>query len=639
MFPFRYGRKFLGYFHTKDIMLMAALLVAMILLNIMVYRYVPAFQERWIPCLKYMGEGVLYQGQPRCVQGPVFFGAAFLMGKVFGAGFEPAVLTLSMLMHLLIFSLLLFLTRHHKVQVSPWFLAVLYLFFMFVPGSNHSDALAATLFFLLGVIAFWHVHERTGLMLAGFLFGISLLIKAVAIIPMIVVIAAFLLREFQFRDWRIFMKERFFTRAISLFYLAGILFGVILLFELLFPGTMLYNFVVLGLHEQGSLLQSALDFFRFLSSPVKNSLIAEFSPGIVGKLAAIDAVWVVVVGGLLLGVLFWGKVHREIGGVFFLSFLLMSFLNLKFGGGELSRHLLPLFPFFIFLCAGAFSAVRARQNRWQKLGCCGLLLLMLAMGFSLFHITPHEDVQEFQQLKDNVNDFLLQIPWERYRVLTDTNLSLLHSKIAPLAQDILPEPLPLEARIDSTQARRLEHLGALTGDWTSWRSLGYGKAADIAENLLEGKYDAVYINPVEGNSAVAVLANVFDTELLKSNVSLLHQSQLSCQINLLVIQDPCPTCKRQAILFLKDEELCGQVISQLEDYYTLHFERYCNADYTHGEFMVQRVDFLSGYECHSRRSVLMRDYAHGLTVTLFELVLFLLLIAGVVYYSWWGKHA
>lgn len=635
----QYGKRFLRYFSRKDLLVLGLLAVAMIFLLATTYRDIPAFQERWIPCLQYVGEGVLYQGQPRCVQGPIFFGAAFLVWKVFGAGFEMAVLTLGILMHLLIFSLIVFLVRYQKIEVSPWFLALLYVLLMFIPSASHSDALAATLFFLLGFIALWYVRERNGLMLAGFLFGISLLIKAVALIPMLVVVCAYLFRAFPFRNWREFLREKLFPRVVSLFYLTGPLFGIILLFKFLFPGTLLYNFVVLGLHEQGSLLQGALDFFHFLSSPVQNALITEFSPGIIGKLAAIDAAWLVVMGGIILGAVFWWKVHREIGGVFFLSFLLMSFLNLKFGGGELTRHLLPLFPLFIFLSVQAFSAVRDRNSFHQKLGYCCLLLLLITMGFALFHIAPREQVQEFQQLKDEVNDFLLQIPWEQYRVLTDTNLTLLHSKIAPLAQDILPEPLPLEAQIDSTQARRLEHLGALTGNWKSWRSLGYGKAADIAENLLEGEYDAAYINPVEGNSAVAVLITVFQAELLLLNVSLYQQSQFACEINFLVIQDPCPTCKRQARLILKDEKLCGQIISELKDYYKIHFEKYCSADYTHGAFLAERVDFLSEYACHSRKSVLMRDYAHGLIVTYSELILFLILFGGVVYYSWWRKHA
>ena len=612
-----------------------ALLVIMILLTLTVYNDVPAFQERWLPCLEDLGKGEIYQGQPRCVQGPVFFITAFGMQKIFRGFFDSAIISTSIILHLITFFLIIFIAKKALPKFSAWITAALYIFFVFIPASNYLAAFYSSIFFIIGFMLLFFVKPKHHLIISGISFAISLLNNANSIIPIAISVLVWLIQDI---NW----KEKPFSSLVekskSAVFILSPIFALIVIFELLLPGALAYQFFVLGLHEQGSFISSLSQSFHYLAVPTINREMMSFVPGALGFLASIDPLWVISISMIVMGLLaLLVNRKKQTTQVFLISMILMLPLNIKLGGGDIIRHILPLNILLVIITLEIYSVVKEKAGKKQRVFLFLTLILCLSLAFAFYNHSPHPDNKALNSLSEKIHYPITFIPWVNYTVLTDTDLSQLG--IPKEKQIIFPTPVSEKETIDSTQAERLELLGLLKEPWINWRNKDYERYPEVISGMFEGKYDALAFGTTKGNSPLFNTLLSTNNETSKSGYILFMSSDITCEINLLTVINHCPTCQHSLDIYLRNENSCQAIKDRIADYYSRNFNELCKEDSFLLTWFARHTNFMSSAKCQSGKSITMSFYSNGFIISYIQMAVFIALLAFIIIYSWRGGNA
>ena len=108
------------------------------------------FQDQWWLCLNYIKENVLYGGQPRCIQGPVFLHSLYFLRELFGKYFFVANNIAIVLLNLISLAIITSLVSKKRITVLISSISYLFLIFLPILAENNTDSLYALTFSLLG---------------------------------------------------------------------------------------------------------------------------------------------------------------------------------------------------------------------------------------------------------------------------------------------------------------------------------------------------------------------------------------------------------------------------------------------------------------------------------------------------------
>lgn len=622
-----------------------ALIAVMLVLTLTVYKDVPVFQERWIPCLEDLGKGELYQGQPRCVQGPVFFLATFIMQKIFGIFFDSAVIITSIILHIIMFFLIIALAKKSIPKFSLWLVGLLYILLVFIPTSNHLASFYSGIFFLIGFSLLFFIKLKRRLFFAGISFGISLLNNANSIIPIIFSILIWLIHRIKWKDKP---PNSLIEKSSPLVFILSPILALIVIFELILPGALSHQFFVLGLHEQGSFISSLSQFFNYLTTPITNQEIKVFLTGILGFTSSISPIWMISFVTIIIGLLaFLLNKKNPITQLFLISTITMTYLNIKFGGGDPIRHFLPLNFLLVISIVLVYSKAKEEKTHltsqikkqeekpWKKIISTSALVLSLTMAFAYYNHTPHADKEQIEQFVKEIAYPLSSTLPLNYTILTDTDLSPL--AILNKNQTIFPKIIP-EKGLDETQALRLEYLNLLKEPWSDWQNKNYEDYLKIIENLLKQNYDAIVMaNPPHVSPVFNLLQSInrsINKELTTASYDILELANLQCQVKLFIVTDPCLTCWHSLILYLKDDKICQQVEIQKALYYYKNFYNLCEKDAVLLNYHAINSNLPPQYRCTTSKSILMESFGDGFIISYNQMIIFILLLIVIIIYVW-----
>ena len=617
----------------KDVFVIGLLFVVMILLSFIVYKDVPVLQERFVPCLEYLGEGTLYQGQPRCIQGPIFFSATFLLNKVFGSMFEPLLVILNVLLHTLVFLIITAITKKITKNSPTWLLAILYATLVFIPTSNHLSAFYASVLFLIGFYTLFFKETRNKEIVVGIFFGLSLLTKAVTTVPIIASLIVYYLQGLSYKEGlRVFFKD-FIKKYKTIFILMGPILLLFVFFELIFPGMLAYNYFILTINQETSLSGTLSSLGEFLMNPITNEELPKTVSGVIGRLGTISTGWMVILGSLLMGIVVFMKRKNKITGIFIISTVVMLFSIFKLSGQDIVRHLLPLNMLFVVVSMYAYNLFKNRNDITNKVLFFLSFFIILLMSFSFYHMVPHGGDKEFDELFKEIVYPMNFVPWENARVLSNKDLDTMGLELKNVEQTLIPKPLESKYRVDSAQAERLEQLELLTEEWKDWEKFGYEGYGEILKNMMQGNYDIIHIASSFDNSFIARAITSFEQELTAvGGEDIIKALKVQCRISFLAPHEKSPTSLHLSYIYLTNQQDCQETLSKLRQYYNNEFfDRICEQDYVMAYFIATHSEYTGEKtSCENGESILMKYYGTGFISTYGELYLYIVLLAGLI---------
>ena len=136
----------------------------------------PGFQNRWLRCIKYFEEGVIYGGQPECEQPPVVFIIGSLISSISGHNIQFFSNLLIIGLHSVCLFIILKLvpTKNDEEIIVTCFLYVFLILPLFV---NALASLLAAFFLMVGTYVLFNGKSNLRVLYASICYTLALLSK------------------------------------------------------------------------------------------------------------------------------------------------------------------------------------------------------------------------------------------------------------------------------------------------------------------------------------------------------------------------------------------------------------------------------------------------------------------------------
>lgn len=322
------------------------------------------YYTRWMPCLDFIKEGTIYTGQPFCESGgpPLFFIPYFIREIVGSNLFQPAMIVVGILIHAVILYLLLKIIKK-EVKNAGWFLpSFMYILIVYLPTTKRFETMLTLLFLISGFYVLLYKKTKYKHMITGVLFGLSILSKPSALVPVGFIILANLFKE-KVIEWknkkiRINIKKEHIINTLWLG-IPTLLF--IAYFRLKYKFFFIYYILNLTKQEHATSYFYAIKSIIFLN-------INTMSPIAVAVLVSIAVA--------TYGFVRYRKLHAFLGGP--VQLILFTMIVKSFSINIINeRYWALLSPFFIITFVELYQKAKENKEAFLRTILCTALIIIL----------------------------------------------------------------------------------------------------------------------------------------------------------------------------------------------------------------------------------------------------------------------
>jgi hypothetical protein len=528
-------------------------------------------QDRFFVCFEYIAQGVLYNGQPYCAQGPVLLYSLYGIYRLFGEHLYLAISFVGVLLNLGILFLMRLIIEKETKQKVFLSLLIVYTFVLYFPiMSSLYGMLLSTFFFLLGFYVFQYSSSKVSYGLAGFFFSLALFSKFTVFIPLLLFLAFILGKKLivSFRSAPSLLSalRLSFVSSQSYFgpFLAGLFVPFFVLF-FIFPSILSYSAFSHSINPSsnyGSAFFGILSQFNFL--PLFSSSLPFYT---------FFSFIFIILFSVSFFVFFLRRDVFSFLASFATLFSLLKFFQVNGGATIIEYYFALHYVFFIFVFYFLFFKIRFTSLSPKRVCFIVLLLVFLLLIPFFLHFFQEVQMQKARSVSEGGLEFLssLELPF------------LFENIPSAIAfQKFLPEFSYVSKNVtivredyfdwDSHYSPRLVQLGvsSVPPDFLEERWISDSSLTALSEGLVEGKFGTL------------VLTSLGERNIHKS----LREAELFLTENPCVVHVPLfiehdyyflGTNRHKIIaVFLNNRDVCAQYQLFLLDYYTDHYEDLCS---------------------------------------------------------------
>lgn len=541
-----------------------------------IYNWV-GYYTRWMPCLDYIKEGTLYAGQPYCESGgPLTFFIPFAIQEIVGNTlFQPAMIIISILIHVFIFNLLWKMIKK-EIPEQHWFLpGLMYLFLLYFTTITRFEAILTLAFFVSGYYMLFYREEKTRYIYAGMLYGFAILSKPSVVVPIAFSIVAFYIKEgimlWKEKKLRIILdtiKELFWLILPPMLFIA--------VFRLKYKFFFIYFVQVMMEQEEAISYLAAIKKIFILDV---NNMHAMVVPLLATIIISCYLLWKEK------------KHYAWIAGPAQLILLIM--IVKSFGINHLAYHYWTLGTFFfIIVCCEFYTLARKQKNNLLKIILNTILVLVIVFP-ALYDspLTRNNNYITYTSFEQQRLAFIRQLHYP-YQIIPEQEKVLFeHSEegakrfFYEYKVNIPLEKVDLitrEISMGTPDTFSLFRYKELLGDNLMYNEIEIDanilseKEKEIVEKIKRREYSFIQIGPPEwiATDRAWELANItgYCRVIVPSNVWLTKEGW------------------HQAEFILKKKEDCKTVFEGMYKYYQENFDNICKKDKTSADIIKQAIE-------------------------------------------------
>jgi len=184
--------------------------------------------------------------------------------------------------------------------------------------------------------------------------------------------------------------------------------------------------------------------------------------------------------------------------------------------------------------------------------------------------------------------------------------------------DVYPSGYSSNQYVDPDQLKLLAPLGVLNPEWENFESLPYKNEVEIVNNIIQKKYDAVFlgINSVDGQLPILFYRIADKIMALGLDVK---EYLPSCDVLVPTIHNKCFSCIFASDIAFMNRTVCENVRNSVFQYYADHFDSICEKDafvaniFVNGTVNENHTPF--NMSCQSHGNYFLRNTGTGIMNT------------------------
>ena len=526
------------------------------------------YYTRWIPCLDFIKEGVLYAGQPYCESGgpPLFF-IPYVIREIVGANaFQWTMIFFSTILHGIILWLLLKMLKK-EVPSQDFFLpSLLYIFLIYLPTTTRFEATIALLFFISGYYFLYDTPNNKRHIWGGILFGLSILSKPSAVVPIGIAIIALLFRDkiITIENKKIEVKIKK-ENVYHLLWLASPTALFILYFKLKYKFFFIYYVFVMMNQEEAISYVDAVRSILILD-------VNKMNPMVIPLIATILLSFYVLYTER--------KSYAWIAGP--AQLILFIMIVKSFGINHLAYHYWTLAaPFFIICICLLYQKARDEKKRLITIACnTTLALILIFPGLYMNPLTFNNNYMKFTSFEKQRLEFIRQLHYP-YQIIPSQKRALFEQsnegakrffyeynvKIPIANVDLLTR----ENSQGTPDAFSFYRYRELLGENLIYNPDNESLLSDDEKRIIgkieRGEYSFIHLGPPEWVATNRALANA-------GKLNALNYCSVMVPSNVWLTREGL----HEARFIFKKKEDCQEVFNKMYKYYQEHFKEICKKD-------------------------------------------------------------
>ncbi len=582
---------------NKNYVLVTALFIILVIVGFLYPSRIGIEHEIKFICAKFIEQGIIYNGQPHCIDGPIFSLFTLLIKKLTNNPDRILGYIYDMLSFILLFIVILKIYRE-ETSASPWHLLILYSFLIVIPSvfMQGSSSVLATLFFISGFYILFYTRYKYSPLFSAVFFSLALLTKTNTLVPIALSFAVYSVHNFKDK------KNQLIAGAIT--------FALIIaVFELIFPN--MINYTILTMLKgvpfslSGTLNMTTNYMFPNIGYYKYYSAFPYFPAAAVYTLALLV---------LIAFCFFLNDKRKPLNILTFATMLILFIGTLKNNSVILWWGF--LYHFFPATALGIILIIKTSKNINNSFFKKSILLILLILLiFSSVKYAPSEIA--FNNLK-----YTVEKPFEFLNL--KPNLYILADEVGPEIINYFPPStvfniFPESERsgiytIDRDKALILKNSGLLSGEWSNDLTnksfqLRTKNLVGITRSVIDKKYDMIIIGPSATDSylfqLLLIMGEGYDANQTNFNIKEVY----SCSAGIGVLSNPCLGCNKFSKVIFKDWGECVKVREDIKNYYENKFDEICSVDGVAANAIFDGSEFflnpLNKSVCQTKKTMLL----------------------------------
>ena len=578
-------------------------------------------ESQELKCIGKLSNGVLYQFDLECHQGPVFYMTLYGLQKYFPHTFYFSVVFFSLFLFTILF---LFLYKILKKEVEGYyFLAfVMYIAFIFLYSFSDFDLsdLFALFWFFIGFYLLFYSNLKFKRTLSGSLFAFSFLTKQTYIIPIGIVLLFYFIKTLRLK-----IKDKKFHYNIEGVYNIGtvlVFFGFLLtLFHLIFPNFLSYSFNLGNptLQLEGISRNATLFFDGLFIAFSKIFNVLKFQKQLVLLLSI--AVFILS--------FYYVTKKRDLIGPFTLTSILLAFTINSFILGDNVveyKRILFIIPLFIILY---IKLMKESEN--NLIGRLLLILILLILIYPAFKVVYLN--HQMSELEEEVGYVLHDLP-QQHTILSDRDRLRFYDYKLDYTMELINRDT---FTYDLYAAHALEKAGLINA--SAWKTEELKKESyllfGITKNISERRYDAIMYLPQGDGYEIKKLIAYINRLSQENNIPFKQLFSMECQVYIPTLEERCVNCDHKIIMYFLNASHCEDMKDTMVNYYKAHLDNICKKDKYAGDYILSALTYngITFEECNGPKGNLLEHYSNKYKITKSDFIfLFIVFILVITFY-------
>ncbi|HLC72278.1 MAG TPA: hypothetical protein VJH37_01730 [Candidatus Nanoarchaeia archaeon] len=594
--------------HKKTLFIIITLIIFfMLIIQFSVY-HIPIIIDLHLPCIDYLEQGVLYEGQPQCMHGPIFYVIIAPFRLLFGENYFLILAMFNAIIYAITFFILIKIIEKEKIKSSVRIVSFFFIFLIVLPFVDNLGELYSMPLLLMAYYYIFYSSWRYKDIVVGIIFALLIHIKMNNLVFIVLLSFFYLLKEIKTKEIKEVIKK-----ASSVIMAIIVITGLMII---LFPNVLKFT-LISNIEGEKESIGTTIEYVKlFLMSPYKGN--GDINKYIVNvgtlfkKTAFIDPQIIFFYIFIPLTAMMWWRRKKDPAtAILFFGFWSIFLLSFRNFDQFTFRYMFPILPFLVI---GILKELY-EERKWKWILNISILIMIFALtqftnAYGWYGWGQEIQDQEFLELRELVEKSYGFLP-ANMSILTD-NKRILEINGYEVNESFItefPRKRSLEELSIHPYTYNLDKIGVLSERWKVRDNLGVEHINEVAEQIIKKKYDIIiYIPKSHIETLLALIIKKLEKE--RSSKVDLKGVGYECNVeNIPTLELQCFGCKYLRNIIFKDEAICKEFVAKGLKYYKKVFNEICEKD----EFIANELLMTEeGVSCNSGKDVLIRKTGKGI---------------------------